>query len=126
MRIFIGVIMVLAIIYVCHEIRKKRIDLRHALIWLVVGFLLLLMDVFPTILTGLSGFFGFALPVNMLFFLGFLLSIMILFELSAKVSKQSDQHKKLVQDIGILSKRIEELERQMEDKNVEEPRKEGS
>lgn len=111
MRVFIGVIMVLAIIYVCHEIRKKRIDIRHALVWLVVGCLLLLMDIFPAILTGLSEFFGFVLPVNMLFFLGFLLSVMILFELSAKVSKLSDQNKKLVQDIAILQRRIEELEK---------------
>ena len=118
MRIFIGVIMVLAIIYVCHEIRKKRIDLRHALIWLIVGCLLLLMDIFPGILTGLSGFFGFELPVNMLFFLGFLLSIMILFALTAKVSKLYDQNKKLVQDIGILSKRIEELEKRKDSENV--------
>lgn len=112
MRIFIGIVMIIALTSVCASIRKKRIDIRHALVWLIVGALLLLMDLFPSLLTAISGLLGFELPVNMLFFLGFLLSVMILFSLSVKVSRQSDQIKKLMQDTAILSERIEELEKE--------------
>lgn len=114
MRLFIGIIMILAIIYVWQSIRKKRIDIRHALVWLIVAAVLLVMDIFPALLEGLSMLLGFELPVNMLFFLGFLLAIVIIFSLSAKVSKLSEQVKTLAQDVAIQSEEIEKWKKEHE------------
>ncbi len=108
MRIFIGIIMVLAFLYVCTAIKKRVIDIRHALVWLVVCILLLILDIFPALLEGISRFLGFALPVNMLFFLGFLLAIIIIFGLSAKVSKLNEQVKQMTQDLALLKNELEE------------------
>lgn len=110
MRLFIGIVMILAIIFVFHEIKKKQIDIRHSLVWLLVAVLLLLLDLFPALLEGMAAFLGFELPVNMLFFLGFVLSIVIIFSLSAKVSKLNGELKKLMQEEALLEKRIEDLE----------------
>ena len=108
MRIFIGIIMVLAFIYVCSAIRKRVIDIRHALVWLVVCILLLILDIFPVLLEGLASLLGFELPVNMLFFLGFVISIIIIFGLSAKVSKLNEQVKQMTQDLALLRDELEE------------------
>ena len=108
MRIFIGIIMVLAFIYVCTAIKRRVIDIRHALVWLVVCILLLILDIFPALLEGISKLLGFALPVNMLFFLGFLLAIVIIFGLSAKVSKLNEQVKQMTQDLALLKNELEE------------------
>lgn len=108
MRIFIGIIMVLAFLYVCTAIKRRVIDIRHALVWLVVCILLLILDIFPSLLEGISRLLGFALPVNMLFFLGFLLAIVIIFGLSAKVSKLNEQVKQMTQDLALLKNELEE------------------
>lgn len=108
MRIFIGVIMVLAFIYVCSAIKKRVIDIRHAMVWLIVCILLLVLDIFPVLLEGISHFLGFELPVNMLFFLGFLLAIIIIFGLSAKVSKLNDQLKQVTQELALLRNEFED------------------
>lgn len=108
MRLFIGIIMALAFIYVCTAIRRKVIDIRHALVWLTVCVLLLILDIFPVLLEWISGLLGFALPVNLLFFLGFLLSIIIIFGLSAKVSKLNEQVKQMTQDLALLREEMED------------------
>jgi hypothetical protein len=107
-RIIIGIIIVLAFIYICHAIKTKYIDIRHSLIWMVVAIVLLILDLFPALLEKVTVLFGFALPVNMLFFLGFCLTIIIIFSLTAKVSKMSDQVKRLTQEMALLNKEFEE------------------
>jgi len=44
----------------------------------------------------------------MLFFLGFLLAIIIIFGLSAKVSKLNEQVKQMTQDLALLKNELEE------------------
>ena len=107
-RLFIGIVMVLAFVYICHAIRTKYIDIRHSLVWLVMCIVLLILDIFPILLEYMSNLLGFALPVNMLFFMGFCLSILIIFGLTAKVSKMSDQIKRLTQEMALLSKRMDD------------------
>lgn len=116
MRLFIGLIIVLAFIYICHAIKTKYIDIRHSLVWMVVAIILFLLDLFPAILESITTFLGFALPVNMLFFLGFVLSIIIIFWLTAKVSKMSDQVKRLTQEMALLSKKCEGIENEKDGK----------
>ena len=107
-RLFIGIIMVLAFIYICHAIKTNYIDIRHSLVWMVVCIVVLVLDIFPILLEKMSNLLGFILPVNMLFFLGFVLSIMIIFGLTAKVSKMSDQIKRLTQEMALLSKKMDD------------------
>lgn len=104
-RIFIGAIMIAALIYIIHAIRKKQIDIRHALVWLIAGIVLLFFDIFPSLLIGLAHLLGFELPVNMLFFLALALLTLIIFALTAKVSRMSEQIKTLMQEMAILDER---------------------
>lgn len=52
-------------------IRKKRLELRYALAWLIVGVGTLVLDCFPKLIKWISDLVGIAAPVNMLSFLDF-------------------------------------------------------
>lgn len=107
-QIIIAIVIVVAFILVINMIRKKRLDMRHALPWLIVGFLVLILDVFPSIVGGLSKLMGIELPINMLFFLGFCFSLLILFSQTITISNLSDKVKKLTQELALLEKKNEE------------------
>ena len=111
MRIFIGIILILAFIYIFYSIKKKKIDIRHSLIWILVCIVLAILDIWPSLLQWITTALGFELPVNMLFFLGFAIAIGIIFGLTARVSKQSEQIKTLTQQIALLKKDVEDSQK---------------
>lgn len=104
LQILIIVVILLAMLYIIDHVRKKSIDFRYALLWLFVCICVLVLAVFPKLLTTISGLLGIASPVNMLFFFGFCLSIVIIFTLSIALSNLADKVKKLSQEIAIIRK----------------------
>ena len=80
LQILIIVVIILAMLYIVNHVRKKSIDFKYALLWLFVS------------------------PVNMLFFFGFCLSIVIIFTLSIALSNLTDKVKKMAQEIAIIRK----------------------
>ena len=66
------------------------------------------MILFPGILNVISGIIGIAVPVNTIFFLGFLFALLIIFNLTSAVSKMSVEITRLTQELAILKKKTEE------------------
>ena len=102
LQILIIIVILLAMLYIIRHVRNKSMDFRYALLWLFVCICVLILTVFPKMLTALAEILGIASPVNMLFFLGFCLSIVIIFTLSIALSNLTDKVKKLSQEIAIL------------------------
>lgn len=103
-QVIVIICMLIAIVYIATLAKRKKIDYKYALCWMFVAAIVLIMAVFPSLLARLSMLFGIATPVNMLFFLGFIFSLIIIFTLSRTVSELSDKVKKLSQEIAILRK----------------------
>lgn len=100
-QIIVGVIVVAAMCVIVNMIRKKRLELRYALAWLIVGVGIFVLDCFPQLITWLAGVLGIASPINMLFFLGFCFSLMIIFVLTVAVSRASIRIKQLAQELAL-------------------------
>lgn len=111
LQIIVGVIIVLSILTIGNMVRKKKLDLKYALVWLLVGCIVLIFDIFPGLLSVISEAVGIGIPVNMLFFLGFLFSLLIIFTLTVAVSKMSERVKRLTQELALLEKRLREQEK---------------
>ncbi len=103
-QIIIIVCMVISIGYIAFLTRKKKIDFKYALVWMLVAAMVLAMAIWPKALSFLSDMLGISTPVNMLFFLGFIFSLGIIFTLSRTVSELLDKVKKLSQELAILRK----------------------
>ena len=84
-QIIIGVIVIFALCIIVNMIREKKLELRYALAWLAIKV-------------------GIASPINMLFFLGFCFSLVIIFILTVAVSRSSIRIKQLAQELALYEK----------------------
>ncbi len=101
LRILIIIAMVLFVFYILRSVRKKKINYKFGILWLVIALIVGIMAALPDFLTWVSQTLGIAAPVNMLFFLGFVLVVGIILELSATVSKLNDEVRELTQRIAL-------------------------
>ena len=111
-QIIVAIVIVLALCVIINMIRRKALELRYALTWLGVGAVVLILDVFPGIMSQLSKLMGIALPSNMLFFLGFCFSLAIIFGLTIAVSKMSTRINDLTQEMALYMKKEEEWKKE--------------
>lgn len=102
-RIRIAIIFVLALglVAIVNLIRKRSLELKYALTWLFLGVGLLLVVLVPGLLDTLSTALGIYNPMNMVFFLGFLFSIIVIFALTMSISNNSNRVRKMAQKIAL-------------------------
>lgn len=105
----LGVVLMIALAAIINMIRKKSLDLKYALSWLIVIVLLLIIDIFPVLMITVSQMLGIWSPVNMIFFLGFCFSLVIIFTLTVALSRMSARVRKMTQVIALNEKNIEKL-----------------
>lgn len=103
-QVIIGTTIMIVLIIIVNMIRKKMLELRYALAWLVVGCGVLILNLFPNVISYLANLMGIETPINMLFFLGFCFSLGIIFVLTLAVSRMSMRIKALAQELAILEK----------------------
>lgn len=106
LQIIIAIIVIIALCVIVNMIRKKRLELRYALAWLIVGMGTLILDCFPILTTKLADMIGVASPINMLFFLGFCFSLIIIFVLTVAISRVSIRMKQLTQELALYEKKM--------------------
>ena len=111
LEIIVAVILLVGLLYVVNQVRKKKLEVRYALIWLILGFGILLFDIVPGLMEWTASLLGIATPVNMLFFLGFLFSLLIIYSLTKTVSQLSNRVKCLTQQLAFLEKELYDRER---------------
>lgn len=108
LKIFLLICLVAVLIFMIRSIKNKKLVLQYSLSWLFLIFGLAIVILFPGILNVISGIIGIAVPVNTIFFLGFLFALLIIFNLTSAVSKMSVEITRLTQELAILKKKTEE------------------
>ena len=78
-------------------LKKKSLNLKYTLLWLLSGIIMLILAVFPQILNGFATAVGIYEPTNALFAVIFFCIIIILMSLTAIVSKLNEKSKRLIQ-----------------------------
>jgi hypothetical protein len=99
------------LVYMMIMIRNKRVELKYALAWLFAGIFLLAFAVFPGLLGTASALLNIAEPVNTIFLLVIFFLMLILFSLTAALSRSSSRIRKLIQEVGIIKLELEKLRR---------------
>ena len=119
LQLIIGFFLVIALLAITNMIRQRKLELKYALSWLIAIVFVLVLDCFPILLTKLSAFLGIWAPVNMIFFLGFCFSLMIIFILTVTLSRMSERVRKLAQAVALNEEKIEMLLAEKEEKNAD-------
>lgn len=105
-QILVIAVAFLFLLMILQLIRKEKLTLRYAFLWLLLSGSILIMGCFPKLITAVADFFGVHTPVNMLFFMGFCFSLVIIFSLSTALSRNSEKLKRLTQEMGLLEERM--------------------
>lgn len=107
LRATLIVIVVIFNIIVLSVLKKKKIETKYALLWILSSALLLLSALFPNMLDKLSYILGFEAASNMIFLFGFFILLYINFILTLVISKQRKNIVTLIQEVSVLKYRFE-------------------
>jgi hypothetical protein len=108
----VGSVLVLA--GIVELLRRRQLGEKYAVLWLVVGVILLIFTVFPGLLTWLANGLGVDVPTNLLFFVGILFLVGMVLHLSWEVSRLENETRKLAEDIAILRLEVDQQKQNRE------------
>ena len=107
---FALVIGILFLVMMIELIRKNRVALKYALLWLFSGAVMLLLAIFPRLLDRLARLIGVYNPVNALFAIMLCCGLILMISFSVIMSGNKKAVVRLTQEISLLENRIRELE----------------
>ena len=116
-------LIIMTLIYVglmLKKIREKKMQLSFAIFWIISGALLILSIIIPNFIEDLTKLLGFEVPSNMLFCIKIFTAFYLIFNLTIKLSKEYQNNVLLIQEISLLKKRVEKLEKKDNDIEGEE------
>ena len=119
MTVKLQVVIALAILVVfailVNMIRRRSLELKYSLVWMMVLCALFIFACAPKLLIVVSDFLGIYAPVNMIFFLGFCFSLVIIFSLTVALSRLSNSIRTLDQTVALNEKKLLELEQELKE-----------
>ena len=100
-RIVILAVIFVALVAIINLIRKRSLELKYALTLLFLGGALFVVVMIPGVIQKMSLLLGIYSPMNMVFFLGFLFSLIVIFSLTMALSRNSIRVRKMAQKIAL-------------------------
>lgn len=109
-QILICIVLVIALTVIINMVRKRSLELKYVLVWIGCDIVLFIFTLFPKLMQRFADFLGIYSSVNMIFFMGFILSLVIIFTLTVALSRVTARVRKLAQMIALQeSKEKDEL-----------------
>lgn len=102
-------------IVILYYLKRKMLELKYTLVWLITGLIMGVMIYFPQLLVCFVRLLGIESNMNGLYILCIAFIIVILMTLTSIVSRQQLKIRTLIQKISMLEKRVRELESKKED-----------
>ena len=110
--LFLGSVTVFTIISLC--IRRRRIQLKDGIFWIIFSFFLILFSAFPVLPVWLSGFLGIQSPSNCVFLILIFLLGCHQFFLTIRISRLEMKSQQLIRTVAI-HQRLEDEKNEKED-----------
>lgn len=120
LRITLIIAVICYFIIILYFLKQRALNLKYTLLWLSSGAVLGILVIYPDLLSHIIRILGIEDNMNGLFIICIAFMLMIMMALTSIASRQNVKIRQLVQEIGILDKRIRELEQEQkqERKNV--------
>ena len=97
--IILGLVLAGSILWL---IRRDRLHSRHALWWLLIALLIMLLSIFPTFIDRIAGFLGINYPPTLVFVLGIGMTLIKVISIDLHQSQQERKIRRLAQRLAIL------------------------
>ena len=106
MGIVLAGIILLLVLYL---LLTRRLREKYAVLWLVIGLCVLVVGIFPGILTALTGLIGVQLPSNFIFASAIVLLLGVALHLSWELSRAEEEVRRLAEESAIVRAEIDDL-----------------
>ena len=100
-KVIILVILFLALCAIINLIKKRSLEIKYALVWMILDIGLFLIVVIPGFIDWIAEVLGIYDVTNMVFFVGIAFALIIIFTLTMSLSRNSDRVRKLTQAIAL-------------------------
>ena len=87
-------------------VRRRRLQERYSMLWLVTCLALIVLAAVPGLLDRMSSALGIAYPPNALFIAAFGFVLLVLLNFSIAVSRLSEQSSRLAQRLAMLEEQV--------------------
>jgi hypothetical protein len=111
-RIILILASLMTTVYIVRKIRYSKLQIEYAIFWIILSFLLILISIFPVLVTLPTNIIGMQAPVNFVF-------LVIIFILLIKAFMQTIEHSQLENKLNDLAQKIaidEKLNREKQEK----------
>lgn len=115
LQIVLIIAIVVYFVIILYFLKKRALELKYTLIWLVAGAAMLVLVVFPQLMTWIIRALGIQSSMNGLYIALIAFIIMILMTLTSIVSRLAYKAKTLTQEFALLEKRVRDLEMRNEE-----------
>lgn len=102
---------VMAVGLIIELLRRRQLTEKYAAIWLVVGAIIVLLAVWPQLLTRGSRVVGIAVPSNLLFFGAAFMLLLVCLQLSREASRLEEETRTLAEELALLRQDVTRLQR---------------
>jgi hypothetical protein len=99
---------VVLVLFVIEAIRRTRLNVRYAILWLGAGGVLLLFSLYRPLLDWVAKLLGISYPPSLLFGLAFLFLLAIVLHYSLVISSHRDSIRRLTQTVALLERALNE------------------
>lgn len=99
------------IIFVVEAIRRNRLNVRYAILWLGASLVLLTLSIYRPLLHWVARWLGVSYPPSLLFLVAFLFLLGIVLHFSLVISSHRDSIRRLAQTIALLERAMDEQQR---------------
>ena len=103
----------LSFLLILNMVRKKSLELKYALTWLITSFSFIVLALFPKIINFVSILLHIKEEVNALFLLILFFMLIIIYTLTIALSRSTNKITTLAQEIGLLKLDFEKLKNEI-------------
>ncbi|CAN5344999.1 hypothetical protein BH11ACT3_BH11ACT3_06850 [soil metagenome] len=82
-------------------LRSYVLPEKYAVIWIIASIIAIVLSAWPGLLDAVSGFFGIAQPINLLFVGGFFVVLLLLMQMSLELARTRDELRRVVQRVAL-------------------------
>ena len=99
----------LIIVIVMWLLLTRRLREKYAVLWLVIGLVVLLLGLFPQLLLWLTTTLGVQIPANLLFATAIVLLLGVALHLSWELSQAEEEVRRCAEEVAILRAQLEQV-----------------
>ncbi len=114
LKIALVIIVLMYIFFILKAVKRKNMRISYLILWMIIGIILIIFLLIPNLVENIASLLGFEVPLNMIFSAAIFVILYFLFDVMILVSKEHNKNTILIQEVSMLKRRVEELEKNKE------------